>query len=91
MLKESKRTNSGMCFPQWSKKKPKLTKECLLLVATLIRGEWGYEVFKILKKDVENKAGEQCWYWGIFTAEGDEWGNYSDLVAEKYCVIEPLN
>jgi hypothetical protein len=40
---------------------------------------------------VENKAGEQCWYWGIFTAEGDEWGNYSDLVAEKYCVIEPLN
>jgi hypothetical protein len=63
----------------------------LLLVAAFIRGRWEYGLFQILKTDGENEAGEQCWYWGIFTPEGDEWGDYSDLVAHLYCVLKALS
>ena len=76
---------SGMCFLQWSKRKPKPSKECLLLVATFIVGRWDYTLFQIMKTDFEDK-----WYWGLFTADGDEWGDYSDLTADRYCVMKPL-
>lgn len=69
----------------WSKKKPKADKECLLLVATFIGGRWDYTLYQILKTEFEDK-----WYWGIFTADGDEWGDYSDLTAERYCRMKLL-
>lgn len=69
----------------WSKKKPKADKECLLIAARLLAGKWDYNLFQILKTTFENK-----WYWGIFTADGDEWGDYSDLKADKYRRIDLL-
>lgn len=82
---------SGMCFLRWSKKKPKPIKDCLLLVATFIGGSYDYTLFQILMTDGENEAGEQSWYWGIFTADGDEWGDYSDLQADLYCTMKMIS
>ena len=77
---------SKMCFLRWTKRKPKLSKECLLIAATLIDRKWDYALFQILKIDYADK-----WYWGICTADGDEWGDYTDLKADKYCEMKPLS
>ena len=76
---------SKMCSLRWSERKPKLSKECLLIIATLIDRKWDYALFQIIKIDFEDK-----WYWGICTTDGDEWGNYSDLKADKYCEMKLL-
>lgn len=74
---------------RWTKKKPQFkprSKECLLLVATKFNKGWEYHLYHI-KKTGFNEEG---WYWGVFTNEGDEWGDYSDLMAERYAIIKPL-
>ena len=84
---KGKRKSSG--FSQWSKKKPK-PQECLLFTARFLGGEWEYVLYTIKKTDGENEAGEQCWYWGMFTADGDEWGDLSDLKADLYYMMKLL-
>lgn len=81
---------------KWSKKKPKFnkdSKECLLLVAVKIHGEWEYTLYQIKKYtlyQIKKSEYEEKWYWGIFTAEGNEWGNYADLKADLYCTMKRL-
>lgn len=73
---------------KWTKKKPKFTtrsKECLLIAATKFNKGWDYHLYQIKKTD----DGEK-WYWGIFTNDGDEWGEYSDLQAQRYAIVKPL-
>lgn len=69
----------------WKNKKPKPTKECLLLTASYFAGNYEYHLFQILKTDYEDK-----WYWGIYTADGDEWGDYADLKADLYLTMPLL-
>jgi hypothetical protein len=70
---------------QWTKTKPKPTQNLLILTGTLCSDKWEYQLFEIDKTDLEDG-----WYWGIFTPDGDEWGAYADLSADKYCLIKPL-
>jgi hypothetical protein len=75
-----------MCSLRWTKKKPRLDQECLLLAATLFSGRWDYTLFQVVRID----CGDN-WYWGICTEDGEEWGAYSDLKADRYCKMKTLN
>lgn len=73
---------------KWTKKKPKFgtrSKECLLIAATKFNKRWDYHLYQIKKTDCDDK-----WYWGIFDQYGDEWGEYSDLQAQRYAIINPI-
>jgi hypothetical protein len=50
----------------------------------MINGEWEYSLFEIKKVVVEND-----FYFGIFDKWNDEWGDYEDLTAERYCLLKP--
>ncbi len=69
----------------WTNKKPKADKECLLLTATFISQQWEYTLFQIKKINFDGQ-----WYWGLCNGDGDEWGDYSDLKADKYLVMETI-
>lgn len=72
---------------KWTKIKPKRFKEdCLLLTATFLFSVWHYDLFEIKRTEGDDEAG---WYWGIF-AHGEEWGDYADLAANKYCLFPAL-
>lgn len=66
----------------WTKTKPKLKGECLILTATVWNEETDFTLFEISKVTFE-----YTWYWGIFK-DGDEWGDYEDLIADLYLVIK---
>ncbi len=67
----------------WSKEKPVLEEECLLIVASNFNGEYEYKLFEIKKIPFEGK-----WYWGILDQNGGEWGDYYDLKAELYFTMK---
>lgn len=70
----------------WLTTKPTFTEECILITASKVRDKWDYNFWLIEKlDDMEDK-----WYWGILCPDGDEWGDISDLEAEKYLVIPKL-
>ena len=72
----------------WTRKKPKFnskSKECILIAATKINERWEYTLFEMRKMEYEDK-----WYWGIITADGDEWGDYADLKAQLYYTMPLL-
>ena len=74
----------------WTKEKPVLTGECILLTADFFKGndepfQWEYDIFQIIKQT----EGEK-WYWAIIDSNSDEWGAYEDLKADLYAVIEPI-
>jgi hypothetical protein len=72
---------------RWTKKKPKLNKECLLITAQNWGKEqgWSYTAFSIEKVECDGR-----WYLGIITSDGDEWGDIDDLKADKYLVLPLL-
>lgn len=67
----------------WVDKKPKADKEFVLITASWFIDHWEYTTFT-----VEKTTFEDNWYWGIFQ-DGDEWGDYDDLKADKYLILEP--
>lgn len=67
---------------KWTKTKPKLKGECLILTASKWGAETSFTLFEISKVEFEDK-----WYWGIFQ-DGDEWGDYEDLKADLYLVMK---
>jgi len=69
----------------WVTEKPNLEKECLLITASKFGTRWEYTVFTIQKQD-----GEEGWYWGLFSGDGDEWGALEDLKADLYKVLPLL-
>lgn len=79
---------SRMCFLRWTSKKPKFDAECIVICGHKYKNEeWEYNLYTIKKTDGENEAGEQCWYWGWFTASGDEHGDLADMRADIYYVM----
>jgi hypothetical protein len=69
---------------KWTKDKPVFKKDCLLMVATKIRGKWEYTLFTIEKTECDGQ-----WYWGIFK-DFDEWGDIDDLKADLYKTLPLL-
>lgn len=67
---------------EWKKEKPKPSSEFILIAASAVNGGYDYTLFQILKTEYEGK-----WYYGIFTADGDEWGDYADLTADLYMTL----
>jgi len=68
---------------KWTTKKPKLTKECLLLTSIKLKdAPREYHLFEIIKVEFEGQ-----WYFGIFTEDGDEWGDYEELNTSLYCIL----
>lgn len=72
---------------KWTSK-PKLNKRCLIICASFINGKWEYQLFQVHKTEGFNNKEEPIWYWGVFCGDGEEWGEYKDLKADKYCVID---
>lgn len=70
---------------KWSKKKPKFDKECLLLTAVKIRGEWEFTVYIIKKIECDGK-----WYMGWLDGQGEEYGDLADLTSQLYMVLPLL-
>jgi hypothetical protein len=70
---------------KWTKDKPVFKKDCLLLTASNINGEWWYKMFEIKKVFFD-----ESWYWGIFCDDGEEWGDLPDLRSQLYCVLPLL-
>jgi hypothetical protein len=66
----------------WLTEKPEFNKECIFAT----RQEWGgfyeYNIWMIERID-----GEDGWYWGLLTGDGDEWGAIEDLKADAYFII----
>ena len=70
----------------WSKKKPELDEECLLITANQnATGEWDYSIWII-----EKIYGEDGWYLGLLCGDGEECGDKDDLRADLYCVLPAL-
>ena len=67
----------------WTKKKPKLSKECILLTATYYSNTWNVIAFSINK--VEDS---ESWYWALCDLDGYENDAYEDLSADLYMVID---
>lgn len=68
----------------WTTKKPKFDRECLVICASKIGKEWNYNIYQIQKAEYED-----IWYWGWFD-NGEEVGDITDMQADKYAVIELL-
>jgi len=72
----------------WTEEKPKTFKEnCILLTANWFSDHWEIMMFEILLSDGENDKGEPAYYWGVFQ-DGDEWGDYDDIGARLYKIVE---
>jgi hypothetical protein len=72
----------------WTDKKPQADHEFLVIAATYwnvvdvkIEPYWEYTFWEVRK--IED-------YYSLLNADGEEWGAYDDLAADKYLVIEPL-
>lgn len=76
----------------WTTQKPKyeeLKGDTLLLTASYSERskEWYFDAFLVERDEGEDENGEEYWYWGLFTLDGDEWGNYDDISAQMYMII----
>ncbi len=69
----------------WTTTKPEFKEDCVLIAASKIGEHWDYSLFIIQKEH-----SDEGWYWGIFTGDGEEWGDINDLEAHLYQIIEPL-
>ena len=69
----------------WSKRKPVLEEECLLITARKINSDYEYSLFEIMELDCEGE-----WYYGLVDQNGCEWGDYEDLAAERYLTMPKL-
>ena len=69
----------------WTKRKPKPNRECIILTASQnAHGEWWCDLYMIEKVEVDGLR----WRWGIHFGDGTLWGDYADLEAQWYCVME---
>lgn len=70
----------------WVNEKPKFNEDCVLITADNINGLWEYRSWII--KWTNNGDGP---YLGWFNGNGDEYGDLSDLKADRYFILsEPV-
>jgi len=67
----------------WQKEKPELTKECFLLTMQ------NFDVPEIQAFTICLEYGEEenTTRWALFQ-DGDEWGDYEDLEADYYLILD---
>jgi hypothetical protein len=70
---------------KWISEKPEFKDECIVIAASLFRNEWSYTLFQVKKVD-----GDDGWYLGWLTGDGDEYGDLADLHADKYLILPLL-
>lgn len=76
---------------KWSKRKPKITEECVLVTASSWKKEWqDYSCFYMHKVEYHDDDDVIRWYWGIFDSWGEEWGDYDELKAAMYMTLPPI-
>ena len=79
---------------RWTKKKPKLNKECILIVAQWMHYHkpfhWEYTLYTVERVDGYDDNDNPIYYFGLLCANRDEWGDIDDLKADKYCVLPLL-
>jgi hypothetical protein len=76
----------ALTFFQWTKQKPVLDRECILLTLTYYDG-WNLQSFEI--REVADMCSENIgFYYGIHELDGEEWGDYDELEAEYYCILD---
>lgn len=76
-----------MTYHVWLDDKPEITEDCIMVTAgKYANTDWNYSMFTIELTAGEDENGEPSWYFGIFD-DGDEWGDLSDLHANKYLLL----
>ena len=68
----------------WRDEKPAFTDEVVFVTAIFMKGHWHYTLWEMLWVD-----GEGGGYLGLHCDDGDEWGDYEDLRADKYLILTP--
>jgi len=70
----------------WTKEKPELTKECILVTSQYFER---YKTFETTAFDIYRVYDPQSQkhYFAVFE-NGDLWGDYSDLEADYYMILE---
>jgi hypothetical protein len=74
----------------WVFEKPEFKEDCILLTATKSDTIWEYNSWLIIALDGEDDNGKPAWYWGWCNIDGEEYGDISDLQADKYKIIPLL-
>lgn len=72
-----------MTFFKWLTRKPKFDCECMVICGHKWKKEdWEYNLYLV-------KRVEDCdsWYWGWFTAHGDEYDDLSGMAADIYYIL----
>lgn len=74
----------------WTDEKPNIFKEdCVLLTATEGKpGNWELDSFFMCYMLGVNDKEEDAWYWAICDIDGEEWGDYADLSASFYQIVD---
>lgn len=71
----------------WTKEKPVLDRKCILLTASKDTTDYyDCSAFQILYYNVEDEG-----YWSINEFGEGEWGDYADLEAQWYLIIDYPN
>lgn len=68
----------------WTTIKPDFKEECLLLTASCFLGQWEYNLWELMKVEVD-----EGWYMGIYK-DGEDWGDLADLKADLYFTMPLL-
>lgn len=66
----------------WINEKPVFDQECVFMTAHYIKGQWGFDSWRICRVD-----SEEGWYWGLCNLEGEEWGPLEDLSEQLYFIL----
>jgi len=66
----------------WVTQKPKADHEFTFVTKQGMDGCWNYEIWQVILLN-----GEEGKYYGLVTGDGEEWGDYEDLVANFYKII----
>ena len=83
-----------MTHHTWLTEKPDFTEECILITATWHshpkNQHWEYTLYEIKWLEGVDEHEHTAWYWGICCSDGVEWGNISELGANKYFTMPLL-
>jgi hypothetical protein len=81
-LREAAQGNDGVEESAWSAEKPKPDKEFWFVSASYFKDHWECRIWQVVKIN-----GPDGWYYGLCDGEGEEWGDWEDLQAERYYIL----
>lgn len=72
----------------WSKRKPELNKECLLLTLSYLSNNEVTTRIWVIKEVIVNTEEMGGAYWAILENGDEEWLDYEELVADYYMIVD---